>query len=82
MWVYRAVLLDFFWAKQKFQAKAMTGLVKSFNLVARKGPLSITTDVKEYLRRFLGMVEELLKDEGQVRASGSSSVNKASEAQE
>lgn len=60
MWVYRAVLLDFFWAKHKLRAKAMTGLIKSFNVLARKGPMSITTDAKEYRTRFLAMVEEIL----------------------
>ena len=59
-WVYRIVLLDFFWAKHKLQARVMTGLIKTFNLFARKGPMSITTDAKEYRTRFLKMVEELL----------------------
>jgi hypothetical protein len=62
-WVYRVGLLDFFWAKHKLQAKAMTGLIKSFNLVARKGPMSITTDSKEYRTRFLRMVEEITTPE-------------------
>ena len=59
-WVYRIVLLDFFWAKHKFHAKAMTGLIKAFNFFARKGPMSITTDAKEYRTRFLKMVEDIL----------------------
>ena len=59
-WVYRAVILDFFWAKHKFQPMAMTGLVKSFDLIARKGPMSITTTPDEYRRRFLSMVQGLL----------------------
>ena len=59
-WVYRAVILDFFWAKHKFQPRAMTGLVKTFDLLARKGPMSITTTPDEYRRRFLSMVQGLL----------------------
>jgi hypothetical protein len=59
-WVYRLVVLDFFWAKHKTQAKAMTGLIKSFNLVARKGPMSITTNAVEYRKRFLHMVEGIV----------------------
>lgn len=58
--MYRAVLLDFFWAKHKLHAMAMTGLIKSFNVFAGKGPMSITTDAKEYRTRFLGMVEGTL----------------------
>lgn len=59
-WVYRAVLLDFFWAKHKLQARAMTGLIMSFNLVARRGHMSITTNSKEYRTRFLRMAEEIV----------------------
>jgi hypothetical protein len=60
-WIYRGVVLDFFWAKHKLQAKAMTGLINSFNFFARKGPMSITTDAKEYRTRFLQMVEALME---------------------
>jgi hypothetical protein len=60
-WIYRGVILDFFWAKHKLQAQAMTGLIKIFNFVARKGPMSITTDAKEYRTRFLQMVEGLME---------------------
>ena len=59
-WVYRLIVLDFFWAKHKTQAKAMTALIKSFNLVARKGPMSITTNAVEYRKRFLHMVEGIV----------------------
>jgi hypothetical protein len=59
-WVYRLVVLDFFWAKHKTQAKAMTGLIKSFNFFARKGPMSITTNAAEYRKRFLHMVEGIV----------------------
>ncbi|TLD23576.1 Phosphatidylinositol-4-phosphate 5-kinase core [Venturia nashicola] len=61
-WVYRAVVLDFFWAKHRMQAKLMTGLIKSFNFFARKGPMSITTDAPEYRNRFLRMVEGLFEE--------------------
>lgn len=61
-WVYRAVVLDFFWAKHRTQAKLMTGLIESFNLFARKGPMSITTNATEYRERFLRMVESLFEE--------------------
>jgi hypothetical protein len=59
-WTYRAVVLDFFWAKHKLRAKAMTGLVNTFNLVANKGPMSITADPAEYRERFMKMVDEMV----------------------
>jgi len=62
-WIYRAVVLDFFWAKHRLQAMAMTGLINSFNLFARKGPMSITTDATEYRERFLKMVDGLFEAE-------------------
>lgn len=69
-WTYRAVVLDFFWAKKKLRAKAMTGLINAFNLLADKGPMSITAQPAEYRMRFLGMVDKLVVatddgDEGQ-----------------
>lgn len=57
-WVYRAVVLDFFWAKHKTQPRLMTRLVKGFNFFAKKGPMSITTEPEEYRSRFLDMVKE------------------------
>jgi hypothetical protein len=60
-WKYRVVLLDFFWAKHKFQARAMTGLIASFNLIGRQGPMTITTKADEYRIRFLEMVEEMIE---------------------
>lgn len=60
-WVYRAVVLDFFWAKHTLQAKAMTGLIKSYNVIDEQGPMSITTKPKEYRTRFLKMVEDLFE---------------------
>ncbi|EKG18035.1 Phosphatidylinositol-4-phosphate 5-kinase core [Macrophomina phaseolina MS6] len=61
-WVYRAVVLDFFWAKHKTQPQLMTKLVKSFNFFARKGPMSITTSPDEYRSRFLKMVKGYVED--------------------
>lgn len=60
-WIYRAVVLDFFWAKHKFQAQAMTGLINSFNFFARMGPMSITTDALEYRSRFLKMIDSIVE---------------------
>lgn len=60
-WIYRAVVLDFFWAKHKTQPKLMTKLIKSFNFFAHKGPMSITTTPDEYRGRFLQMVEDYIE---------------------
>ncbi|KAH7116962.1 phosphatidylinositol-4-phosphate 5-kinase-domain-containing protein [Dendryphion nanum] len=63
-WIYRAVLLDFFWAKDAFQAQAMTGLVKTFNFLKwgrDHGPMSITTTSEEYRSRFMKMVDEMVE---------------------
>ncbi|KAF4978368.1 hypothetical protein FZEAL_5236 [Fusarium zealandicum] len=59
-WTYRCVVLDFFWAKHAFHAKALTKIVKLFNKVAHKGPMSITADPAEYRERFLKMVDEMV----------------------
>lgn len=59
-YVYRAAILDFFWAKHKMHARAITSLVKSWNRIdpgGSKGPMSITTTSKEYRVRFLSMCE-------------------------
>ncbi|KAF2839825.1 SAICAR synthase-like protein [Patellaria atrata CBS 101060] len=68
-WVYRALLLDFFWAKHKLQPIAMTALVKSFNVLGGKkvggGRMSITTEPGEYRERFLGMVETIVVGESE-----------------
>lgn len=66
-WVYRMVLLDFFWAKHTFQAKAMTALIRSFNFFARHDDMSITTTPGEYRERFLGMVREMVEVRGEGR---------------
>ncbi|KAF5025626.1 hypothetical protein F66182_2232 [Fusarium sp. NRRL 66182] len=58
-WTYRCVVLDFFWAKHTFHARALTTIVKVFNKVAHKGPMSITADPAEYRERFMKMVDEI-----------------------
>lgn len=63
-YVYRAAILDFFWAKHKMYAKIMTKLVKGWNRTdpgGSKGPMSITTNSKEYRERFLGMCEGFIE---------------------
>lgn len=63
-WVYRAIVLDFFWSKDAFQAHAFTGLVKLYNTLKfgkDHGPMSITTSSDEYRQRFLGMVEDMVE---------------------
>jgi hypothetical protein len=63
-WVYRAIVLDFFWSKDAFQAHAFTGLIKAFNFLKvgkDHGPMSITTTSDEYRQRFLGMVEDMVE---------------------
>lgn len=60
-YVFRAVILDFFWAKHKVHAKLMTFLIKTWNLVDRQGPMSITTSPQEYRARFLKMCAHMLE---------------------
>ncbi|KAI1456070.1 SAICAR synthase-like protein [Annulohypoxylon moriforme] len=59
--VYRAAILDFFWAKHTVHAKAMTGLVRGYNLIDNQGPMSITADSKDYRDRFLNMCMEFIE---------------------
>ncbi|BCS26626.1 phosphatidylinositol phosphate kinase family protein [Aspergillus puulaauensis] len=61
LWKYRAVVLDFFWAKHKLHAQAMTGAVEAFNVIGRQGPMSITTTADEYREKFLTMVNEMME---------------------
>lgn len=63
-YVFRAAILDFFWAKHTVQAKAMTGLIKSYNLIDEQGPMSITTESSEYQERFLKMCLEMIEVQG------------------
>jgi len=60
-WKYRAVLLDFFWARHKLHAQAMTGVVQTFNMIGRQGPMTITTTAEEYREKFLEMVEAMVE---------------------
>ncbi|KAL6908635.1 SAICAR synthase-like protein [Trichoderma evansii] len=59
-WIYRIIIIDFFWARHKLQPKILSALVKAFNIYAKKGPMSITTDPFEYKRRFMNMVHKLI----------------------
>jgi hypothetical protein len=60
-WKYRAVLLDFFWAKHKLHAQAMTGVVQMFNVIGRQGPMTITTTAEEYREKFLALVDSIME---------------------
>ena len=60
-YIYRASILDFFWAKHKVHSKAMTGLINAYNIFDRQGPMSITTTSPEYRERFLHMCHEMIE---------------------
>ncbi|KJX95377.1 SAICAR synthase-like protein [Zymoseptoria brevis] len=60
-WVYRAAVLDFFWAKHKAHAKAMSLLINAYNIFDRKGPMSVTTNSPEYRQRFLKMIYDMIE---------------------
>ncbi|KAJ9607982.1 hypothetical protein H2200_008061 [Cladophialophora chaetospira] len=62
-WLFRAVILDFFWAKHKTQAKTMTFLVNAWRVFDDQGPMSITTTAPEYRGRFMEMCREIVKVE-------------------
>ncbi|KAG9941209.1 SAICAR synthase-like protein, partial [Aureobasidium melanogenum] len=59
--VFRAAILDFFWAKHKLQPRVMTWLIKAWNLIDRQGHMSITTTPGEYRQRFLSMCHEMVE---------------------
>ena len=59
-WIYRAVILDFFWSKHKLPAMAMTALIKTYNTFDDQGPMSLTTSASEFKSRFCSMVEALV----------------------
>ncbi|KAI1744890.1 SAICAR synthase-like protein [Xylaria scruposa] len=59
--VYRAAIIDFFWAKHTLHAKVMTGLVQGYNLIDEQGPMSITAESDEYRQRFLEMCAEFIE---------------------
>lgn len=60
-WKYRAVILDFFWARHKLHAQALSGVVQTFNIIGRQGPMSITTTPSEYREKFLMMIEGMIQ---------------------
>lgn len=61
-YLYRAALLDFFWAKHKMQPRLMTLLINAYNkLIAHHGPMSITTTPLEYRERFLKLAHEIVE---------------------
>lgn len=59
----RAAILDFFWAKHKMQPMLMTLLINVWRLLARTGPMSITTTPEEYRDRFLKMCRVYVETE-------------------
>ncbi|KAH7029263.1 phosphatidylinositol-4-phosphate 5-kinase-domain-containing protein [Microdochium trichocladiopsis] len=62
---YRAAVLDFFWSKHSMHAKAMTGLIKTYNVIDERGPMSITAESSEYRDRFVKMCEEMIEVQGE-----------------
>lgn len=61
-YLYRAAVLDFFWAKHKIQPRLMTLLINAYNrLIAHHGPMSITTTPEEYRERFLKLAHEIVE---------------------
>jgi len=63
-YVYRAVILDFFWAKHTVHARFMTMLINIWNTIdlsGDKGHMSITTSSEEYRERFLDMCEDFIE---------------------
>jgi hypothetical protein len=61
-YIFRASVLDFFWAKHKVQPKLMTLLIKLWNvLISKHGPMSITTTADEYRDRFLSMCRSMVE---------------------
>lgn len=59
--IFRASILDFFWAKHKIQPMLMTLLIKTWDLITGHGPMSITTTPQEYRERFLKMCLEMIE---------------------
>lgn len=61
-YIFRASILDFFWAKHKLQPKFMTFLINAWNLlISKDGPMSITTTPDEYRERFLKMCRGIVE---------------------
>lgn len=61
-YMFRAAVLDFFWAKHKTQPRVLSFLVKTYNLAMNHGEMSITTTAEEYRERFLGMCRDLVEE--------------------
>ncbi|KAK3939322.1 hypothetical protein QBC46DRAFT_355114 [Diplogelasinospora grovesii] len=60
--VFRAAILDFFWAKHKLQPRFMTLLITLWNLcIHPHGHMSITTTPDEYRERFLNMCRGIVE---------------------
>lgn len=60
--LYRAAILDFFWAKHKIQPRIMTLLINAYNkLISHHGPMSITTTPDEYRERFLKLCHDIVE---------------------
>ncbi|KAK0622797.1 hypothetical protein B0T14DRAFT_427678 [Immersiella caudata] len=59
--VFRAAILDFFWAKHKIQPLIMTFLISVWNLLTNSGHMSITTTPEEYRERFTKMCRGIVE---------------------
>ncbi|KAM7206089.1 hypothetical protein V8F20_002871 [Naviculisporaceae sp. PSN 640] len=64
-YIYRAAILDFFWAKHKIQPIFMTILITAWNFVFHHGHMSITTTPDEYRERFLKMCRSYVEVRGE-----------------
>ncbi|KAK0645802.1 phosphatidylinositol-4-phosphate 5-kinase [Cercophora newfieldiana] len=60
-YVFRAAILDFFWAKHKIQPRLMTLLISAWNLITNSGHMSITTTPEEYRERFMRMYRGIVE---------------------
>jgi len=60
-YVFRAAILDFFWAKHKIQPQFMTLLITLWNFVFQHGHMSITTTPDEYRERFMKMCRGIIE---------------------
>ncbi|KAK3681689.1 phosphatidylinositol-4-phosphate 5-kinase-domain-containing protein [Podospora appendiculata] len=59
--IFRAAILDFFWAKHKIQPIFMTVLITLWNAITGSGHMSITTTPDEYRERFLKMCRGIVE---------------------
>ncbi|KAK4099022.1 SAICAR synthase-like protein [Parathielavia hyrcaniae] len=60
-YIFRASILDFFWAKHKAHARFMTFLIDLWNVLFKHGHMSITTTPDEYRERFLKMCRSIVQ---------------------